>query len=246
MGMIAILHTWGQTLSLHPHLHCIVPGGGITRSGKWKMARSKGKFLFPVKALSRVFRAKFVATLRKEFSDLDPAFYQSLFEKPWVVYAKRPFCGPKQVIEYLGRYTHKVALSNHRLLAVDKDHISFSYKDYRQSGVKKQMRLEPLEFIRRFSLHILPKAFVRIRHFGFLSSRAKPRLLPLLMGQLGKEFVLLTKPQKRELARTRLGIDISTCPCCKSPTMLTVCCFIRAGPAPLAALAGVKALAEVK
>jgi hypothetical protein len=238
--MIAILHTWGQTLSLHPHLHCIVPGGGITRSGKWKLARSKGKYLFPVKAMSRVFRAKFVAELRKAFTDLDPALCRSLFEKPWVVYAKRPFLGPKQVIEYLGRYTHKVALSNHRLLAVDKHQVTFSYKDYRQSGVKKQMRLEPPEFIRRFSLHILPRAFVRIRHFGFLSSRAKPLCLPALFQQLGKAFVPLTKPQKRELARARLGLDLSACPCCKSPTMLTVCCFIRAGPAPLAALAGVK------
>ena len=242
-GMIAILHTLGQTLSLHPHLHCIVPGGGITKSGKWKLARSKGKFLFPVKAMSRVFRAKFVAALRQEFSHLDPAFCPSLFEKPWVVYAKRPFLGPKQVIEYLGRYTHKVALSNHRLLAVDKHQVTFSYKDYRQSGVKKQMSLEPLEFIRRFSLHILPKAFVRIRHFGFLSSRAKPRLLPLLMGQMGKEFVPLTKPQKREMARARLGLDLSTCPCCKSPTMLTVCCFIRAGPARAAVLARAAPLA---
>jgi hypothetical protein len=112
-GMIAILHTWGQTLSLHPHLHCIVPGGGITGSGKWKLARSKGKFLFPVKALSTVFRAKFVAQLRKAFFDLDADLCPALFEKPWVVYAKRPFLGPKQVIEYLGRYTHKVALSNH-------------------------------------------------------------------------------------------------------------------------------------
>ena len=229
-GMIAILHSWGQTLSLHPHLHCIVPGGGITKSGKWKLARSKGKFLFPVKAMSRVFRAKFVAALRKVFSGLDAAFYQSLFEKPWVVYAKQPFLGPKQVIEYLGRYTHKVALSNHRLLAVEKDFVTFAYKDYRQSGVKKHMRLEPLEFLRRFSLHILPKAFVRIRHFGFLSSRAKPRLLPLLMGQLGKTFVPLSRQEKRQLARTRLGLDLITCPCCKTPTLVTVYCFIRAGP----------------
>ncbi len=253
MGMIAILHTWGQTLSLHPHLHCIVPGGGITRSGKWKLARSKGNFLdpmltssagpFPVKAMSRVFRAKFVAALRKEFADVDPALYQSLFEKPWVVYAKRPFLGPQQVIEYLGRYTHQVALSNHRLLAVEKDQITFSYKDYRQSGLKKQMRLEPMEFIRRFCLHILPRAFVRIRHFGFLSSRAKAKLLPLLMGQLGKAFAPLSREEKRQQARARLGLDLSTCPCCKSPTMLTVCCFIRAGPARAAVLARAAALA---
>jgi hypothetical protein len=232
-GMIAILHTWGQTLSLHPHLHCIVPGGGITKTGKWKLARSKGKFLFPVKAMSRVFRAKFVAALRKVFAGLDAAFYQSLFEKPWVVYAKQPFLGPKQVIEYLGRYTHKVALSNHRLLAVDKDYVTFAYKDYRQSGLKKQMSLAPVEFIRRFCLHILPRAFVRIRHFGFLSSRAKPRLLPLLLEQMGKAFVPLSPEEKRQQARTRLGLEPITCPCCKTPTLVTVCCFIRAGPTPM-------------
>jgi hypothetical protein len=239
-GMIALLHTWGQTLSLHPHLHCIVPGGGITKSGKWKLARSKGKFLFPVKAMSSVFRAKFVARLRKSFTDLDPALCKSMFLKPWVVYAKRPFFGPQQVIEYLGRYTHKVAISNHRLLPVDKDQITFAFRDYRQEGKKKSMSLAPLEFIRRFSLHILPGGFVRIRHFGFLSSRAKPRLLPLLMAQMGKAFVPLTKPQKREMATIRLGLDLSTCPCCKSPAMVTVCCFIRAGPAYTAvpALAG--------
>jgi hypothetical protein len=180
--------------------------------------------------MSRVFRAKFVAALRKEFSDLEPALCPSLFKKPWVVYAKRPFLGPQQVIEYLGRYTHKVALSNHRLLAVDKDQITFSYKDYRQSGLKKQMSLEPLEFIRRFCLHILPKAFVRIRHFGFLSSRAKPRLLPLLLGQLGKAFVPLSREEKRQQATTRLGLDLITCPCCKTPTLVRVYCFIRAGP----------------
>jgi hypothetical protein len=229
-GMIAILHTWGQTLSLHPHLHCIVPGGGITRSGKWKPARSKGKFLFPVKAISKVFRAKFANGLRKEFKDLQPAFYRSLFSKPWLVYAKRPFLGPKQVIEYLGRYTHKVALSNHRLLAVDKDKVSFSYKDYRQAGKTRSLALSPLEFIRRFSLHILPKAFVRIRHFGFLSSRCKPRVLPLLLEQMNKKYQPLSKPEKRELARTRLGLDLSVCPTCQTPTMVTVCCFVRAGP----------------
>lgn len=229
-GMISVLHTWGQTLALHPHLHCIVPGGGITKSGKWKLARSRGKFLFPVKAMSSVFRAKFVAGLRKASKDLDPTLCRRLFQKPWVVYAKRPFPGPKQVIEYLGRYTHKVALSNHRLLAVDKDQVSFSYKDYRQAGVKKQLRLEPLEFIRRFSLHILPRAFVRIRHFGLLSSRSKPNLLPLLLRQMGKEFVPLSRQQKREMASTRLGLDLLTCPCCQTPTMVTVCCFTRAGP----------------
>lgn len=233
-GMIAILHTWGQNLSLHPHLHCIVPGGGITKNGKWKLARSKGKFLFPVKALSRVFRAKMVSGLRKSGTELSLAFYQSLFGKPWVVYAKRPFLGPKQVVEYLGRYTHKVALSNHRLLSHTPDQVTFSYKDYRQAGVKKQLSLTPLEFIRRFSLHILPKAFVRIRHFGFLSSKAKMRALPVLFKQLGKEYQPLSKQEKRQQAKERLSLDLLSCPCCQTPTMVTIAYFIRAGPFPRA------------
>lgn len=118
-GMIAILHTWGQNLSLHPHLHCIVPGGGLSKAGFWKHARGDGDFLFPVKAMSPVFRARFVAALRQTFKGLDRAFYNSLFKNDWIVYAKDAFGGPKQVIEYLGRYTHKIAISNHRLLNVD-------------------------------------------------------------------------------------------------------------------------------
>ena len=140
-AMIAILHTWGQNLSLHPHLHCIVPAGGLTQQGKWRSARSKGKFLFPVKAMSKVFRAKFVALLRLyvKQSDLQlaPGLFKSLFSKKWVIYAKRPFGGPRQVIEYLGRYTHKVAISNHRIARMDTQRISFSYKDYRRGGPKE-------------------------------------------------------------------------------------------------------------
>lgn len=116
-GMIAILHTWGQNLSLHPHIHCIVPGGGVTASGKWKRAKGMDKYLFPVKAMSRVFRARYVEFLRKAFS-LEDELYRKLFDKSWVVYCKRPFFGPAQVTEYLGRYTHKIAIANHRILTL--------------------------------------------------------------------------------------------------------------------------------
>lgn len=128
-GMIAVLHTWGQNLSLHPHLHCIVPGGGITAAGNWKTARAKGKYLFPVKALSKVFRGRMVALLRKSFPNEEKAFFEGLFKTEWVVYAKRPFGGPQQVIDYLGRYTHKIAISNHRLTSITADQVSFRYKN---------------------------------------------------------------------------------------------------------------------
>lgn len=125
-GMIAILHTWGQTLSLHPHLHCIIPGGGLTKSGQWKMAKSNGRFLFPVKAMSKVFRAKFVVLLKIKKVLVDQHLLNSLFRKEWVVFTKRPFFSPQSVIEYLGRYTHKIAISNHRIRSIDKNTVTFS------------------------------------------------------------------------------------------------------------------------
>ena len=141
-GMICILHTWGQTLTLHPHLHCIVPGGGISVNGKWKTARSKGKYLFPVKAMSKVFRAKFVQGIKKKYSDIDQLLVNELFRKKWVVYAKRPFANTNSVIEYLGRYTHKIAISNHRIINVNSGAVTFSYKDYRKGAQKNEMILK--------------------------------------------------------------------------------------------------------
>jgi len=148
-GMIAILHTWGQTLTLHPHLHCIVPGGGLSPQGKWKTAKTQGKYLFPVKAMSKVFRARFIAALTKALPEkMDDGLVSELYKKRWVVYAKRPFNGPVSVIEYLGRYTHKIAISNHRIRGISETKVTFSYKDYRQSGITKEMTLDALEFIR--------------------------------------------------------------------------------------------------
>ena len=128
MGMIAVLHTWGQNLSLHPHLHCIVPGGGVDESGAWKNIRSDGKFLFSVKALSKVFRAKFCEKLKDKNLEEYPKIRRNLWEKPWVVYAKKPFGSPKSVVEYLGRYTHKIAISNQRIRKIDSETVTFSYK----------------------------------------------------------------------------------------------------------------------
>lgn len=186
VGMIAILHTWGQNLSLHPHLQCIVPGGGVTRSGKWKPAKNKGKYLFNVKSMSSVFRAKYVALLRKEKVPVPQEIYNRLFGKNWVVYAKQQFHTPKYVVEYLGRYTHKIAIGNHRIKQLDKAEgtVTFQIKNYKKGGQKELLKLSTDEFTRRFALHVLPKGFTRIRHYGILSSGWKKERLPALQKSL--------------------------------------------------------------
>jgi len=216
--MIAVLHTWGQNLSLHPHLHCIVPGGGIGADGKWQKQVRSNKYLFSVKALSKVFRAKYVQHLREKGIE-DKALLESLFQNDWVVYAKRPFGGPVQVIEYLGRYTHKVAISNHRLQQVTDTDISFTYKDYRDSGKAGVMSLTHREFIRRFAQHILPFRFVRIRHYGILSSTWKRGKLQSLQSEL---------KVKRPEAKTKTLLR--KCPCCKTGTLITIEVFGKRGP----------------
>lgn len=239
-GMTAILHTWGQQLALHPHIHCIVPGGGLTTKGQWKNARAKGKYLFPSKALSKVFRAKFVHALR-QWADcqgihLPATLFKQLFSKPWVVYAKRPFLGPGQVIEYLGRYTHKIAISNHRLLAVDDRQITFSFKDYRQEARKKSMTLGVQEFIRRFALHVLPPGFVRIRHYGILASRNKAHCLELARCHLNVPNRPKVQISWRRICAQRLGFQPDQCPYCQTGRMVYVIGFGRGGP-PLEYLA---------
>jgi len=217
-GMIAILHTWGQNISFHPHLHCVIPGGGITPQGKWRNSKAKGKFLFPVKAMSKVFRARFAEELRK-FIYLDDNLYRNLFAKKWVVYCKRPFFGPKQVIEYLGRYTHKVAISNHRIKSLDNASVTFSAKDYRKGGKIHSVSLKDEEFIRRFSLHILPKRFIRIRHYGILSSTLKQ----VVLRELHEELGIVVLEQKEPIKH---GI----CPYCKKGELVTIMTFDNRGP----------------
>ena len=232
-GMVAILHTWGQNLSLHPHLHCVVPGGGIDFRGQWKQVNTsqKGKvFLFRVENLSSVFRGKFIAGLKKELPQ-EKRFIRELYKTPWVVYAKEPFAGPEQVIEYLGRYTHKVAISNHRLVKVDESGVSFSWRDYRDNK-EKLMTLPGTEFLRRFCQHILPRRYVRIRHYGFLSATRKPQLK-----ELQKSFGLKVYPKNekknwKEICREQLDYDPDKCPCCETGKMVTVEVFFSARPPP--------------
>jgi hypothetical protein len=194
IGVISILHTWGQNLLLHPHIHCAIPAGGLSPDRK-RWIRSRDRFFLPVKILSRVFRGKFLASLKrlyrnKELHCAGPSatlaepqpfaqLLRRLYRQDWVVYAKPAFSGPMQVLRYLGRYTHRVAISNHRLLAFDGEHVTFRWKDYAHGGKHGQMKLRACEFLRRFFLHVLPKAFVRIRHFGFLANRFRAARLSL-------------------------------------------------------------------
>jgi phage FluMu protein Com len=220
-GMTAVLHTWGQNLSLHPHLHCIVPGGGITKTGQWKQARNNGKYLFPTYGLARVYRAKFMSLLRGSSVKIKQSVAKKLFGKQWVVYTKRPFLGPKQVIEYLGRYTHKIAISNHRIKQIDKDGtVHFFWKNYRKSGTKAVMQLTAHEFLRRFSQHILPPRFVRIRHYGMLSSRNKSKKL-----NQARDYFSMEQWEKPEainwklVAEQRMNFIPDQCPKCKEGIM---------------------------
>jgi hypothetical protein len=236
IGVTMILHTWGQNMSLHPHVHCIVPNGGLNKDGTWQFPRKGNeRFLFPVAALRSVFKAIFLKELKEKIQSKSialpttfptekaqyKAWLNALYDKEWVVYAKRPFGGPKQVIEYLGRYTHKVAISNHRIQSVDNQSITFNYKDYQDGAKVKQMTLDTAEFIRRFTQHILPPKFRRMRHYGFLSNAAKAKALEKARRSLGvKTQQRLDKTQRRELARQRLlGQNPLQCPCCKAGTM---------------------------
>ena len=182
IGCIGVLHTWGQKMDLHPHIHYIVPAGGVDHSGNWRHTRSNGKYLFPVKAMSTVFRGKFVALLKKFLQSKDMTFSdgmrEEMYRKAWVVYAKRPFGGASQVIEYLGRYTHKIAISNHRIQRIDNGKVAFGYKDYGDGCKVKTLTLASTEFLRRFCLHILPKGFQdsSLWHFIFSKQNESQRI----------------------------------------------------------------------
>lgn len=240
LGSISLLHTWGQNLSLHPHVHIIVPGIAPTNDNRWIIPKkSNGKFLFPVKQLSVVFRGKFMEALRKVLKEKNTALkkteIEALYQKGWVVYAKAPFGGPKQVVEYLGRYSHKVAISNHRIKGLEEGKVTFSYKDYADGSKQKLMRLEAEEFLRRFCLHILPPGFMKIRHYGFLSSRGKKKLKlqQMILGMpVAKKENQKQKPDWKQITKTRLGFDVEACPCCTTGKMKRVLSFDSHAPPP--------------
>jgi predicted Zn-ribbon and HTH transcriptional regulator len=245
VGAIAVLHTWGQALHHHPHLHCIVPGGGISPDQTQWIACRPGFFL-PVRVLSRRFRDTFVCRLRAAFdagelrlsgalADLaDPAAFASRLDElaciDWVVFAKPPFAGPEQVLSYLGRYTHRVAIANGRLVALDDSRVSFTWKDYRHHGKTKIMTLSADEFIRRFLQHTVPDGFHRIRHIGFLANRHRSARLARC-----RELLAAPPPEPpparrwQERLRELTGQDIDVCPRCGGQ-MLTCATLPRCPP----------------
>lgn len=235
-GMTAILHTWGSNLQFHPHLHCLLPAGGHL-DGKWvysKGAKNDKPWLFPVKAMSQVFRAIFFSLLDKQAVTLTYEERKQAFASDWVVYAKHPLHGTHKVIEYMGRYSHRVAITNNRLIDVTDKEVTFRYKDYKDEGKQKKMTLMAEEFLRRFCLHILPRGFVRIRHYGFLSPSCRETLrdLQLLLGGP----VIPEKREKKnwkEMYEMRLGENPSLCPVCRQGMMQTISVLQKARAPPL-------------
>ena len=194
IGFLSVLHTWGQNLQDHPHIHCVIPAGGLSLDHQ-RWIHPRYPFFLPVKVLSRVFRGKFIAGLKRAFRRGElvfpgslkalagekafAAFLQPLFRQDWVVYAKRPFGGPEHVLHYLARYTHRVAISNHRLVSIADGKVTFRWKDYAHGNKQRKMTVAAEEFLRRFMLHVLPRGFVRIRFSGFLANRRRKQLWPL-------------------------------------------------------------------
>jgi hypothetical protein len=229
-GMIAILHTWGQNLLHHPHVHCIVPGGGLAPDGHWRACRAG--FFLPVRVLSRLYRRLFLQRLQTSFDTgalnffgdiaaiADPVAFgahrQALRQVEWVVYAKRPFGGPKQVLDYLGRYTHRVAIANSRLLDCDNGRVRFRWKDYRARDKSKVMTLNAGELIRRFLLHVLPDGFRRIRHFGFLANAHRTTKLARVRAALDVPAPTTSAApvDYRERYALLTGRSLDVCPCC--------------------------------
>jgi len=227
VGMTAVLHTWDQTLKDHFHLHCLIPAGALSFDhSRWIAARKN--FLFPVKALSRVFRAKFLSHLKQacERGKLQAANNEpnALRKKNWIVYAKKSFGSPQTVLDYLGRYTHRVALSNDRILNVQNGLVTLSYRDRKDGDRKKALPLEAHEFIRRFLLHVLPDGFMRLRHFGFLANRSKKQALTQCRKLLGANPAPLQSPSEsaKDLLLRITGIDLNRCPSCHNGTMIVV------------------------
>lgn len=231
IGVLAVLHTWSQTLELHPHLHCIVPGGGLSLDGQRWVPTSRPDYFLPVQVLAALFRGKFLAGVKTAYqtgqlilpeSLRDPASFQALVDrlygKSWVVYSKPPFGSPEQVLAYLACYTHRVAISNSRLGRLEGGRVTFNYKDYSQGGRGREMTLPVEEFIRRFLLHVLPESFVRIRYFGLLSNRHRKQNLTrcreLLAGQPAAEVEASSQENWRARLMRLTGRDPTICPVC--------------------------------
>ena len=232
IGFFSVLHTWSQKLSLHPHVHCVIPAGGLSLDHThW--VHSQNRFFLPLKVLSRVFRGKFVAGLKQAFQNgqlsfhgnLTPltqpgtfaAWLRLLFRRDWIVYAKRPFGGPEYVLHYLGRYTHRVAISNHRLISFADGKVTFRWRDSAHHNEQKLLTVSLDEFLRRFLLHLLPKGFLRIRNFGFLANRRRATLLPLCFQLLGAAKEPEAEPDVSSASDSH---ELWRCPECGGPMVV--------------------------
>jgi hypothetical protein len=244
IGFLAVLHTWGQNLLHHPHLHCLVPGGGIAPDGqRWIPCRSG--FFLPVTVLSRMFRGLFLHYLEKAFAAGELHFFSEhrhlhepmafrrylvpTRDAEWVVYAKRPFAGPAQVLDYVGRYTHRVAISNNRLVSIEGGRVRFRWKDYRDNNRQKTMSLQAGEFIRRFLIHVLPDGFHRIRYFGFLGNCHRARKLALCRELLRMAPAAPADPPAdyRDRYQALTGMSLRQCPYCLTGIMVVIGCIER-------------------
>ena len=244
-GMVTILHTWGQNLMFHPHLHTMVPAGGWNDAGqKWNPSRRK--FFIPVRVVSALFRGKFLSFLKEAFKEQKLTFAGSitqlkskksfnalltaLYKKDWVVYAKKPFKNSSHIINYLGRYSHRIAISNSRIREVEGDLVTFSMKDYRD-GKKKMIQLNATEFIRRFLLHVLPKGFCKIRYFGLFATRNRTTLLEPCRKAMGKAKVvsMFSGMTWQQILQLVTGKDVDLCPACQSGRMTTTITLKPAG-----------------
>ena len=236
IGFLAVLHTWGQNLHLHPHLHCVVPGGGLSADASRWIACRKSSFFLPVRVLSRCFREKFLRQLEQAFRKgtlrltgellplAEPDSFRALCEKAgqieWVVHVKPPFGGPRRVLKYLARYTHRVAISNHRLRSLEQGRVTFEWKDYADRRRTKTMTLDAVEFIRRFLLHVLPSGLVRIRQFGFLANRVRQHKLELCRALLAAQ-----QPAVPAISDGGAGTNLPAahaCPICKLGRLITI------------------------
>jgi len=243
VGFFAVLHTWGQTLVHHPHLHCVVPGGGLSADGERWLPCRPGFFL-PVRVLSRFFRRRFLQLLEQAFDRGELKFFSALEQlreretfhryleplrqKEWIVYSKAPFAGPEQVLDYVGRYTHRVAISNSRLLNIEDGHVAFRWKDYRDRDAQKTMTLTAEEFIRRFLLHVLPPGLQRIRYYGFLGNRYRKEKLALCRSLLQVNSTTAQKAgaeapaDYRDRYEALTGISLHACPVCRRGRLMII------------------------
>lgn len=226
-GAICVLHSWGQNLSLHPHVHCIVPAAGYSLKGKWKHIGTNENYLYPVHQLSETFKGKFLDSLKRKLHKMEMLhefnpLIQQAWDKKWVVYCEASLAKAEHVIRYLGQYTHRVAITNQRILNITKTHVTFITKDYRDRAIKKPISLRGEEFLRRFSQHILPKRFVKIRRYGIYNPTTK-RKLELQFTPEEKPDICADKKPEKESTQERLkrltGFDAGLCPFCKKGQM---------------------------